>query len=228
MNNHPITYDQLCTVEMPPPWKTSITGGNWKPIPHHELVAAVMEECTRREDWEAFEPVITLSKDKRDMTLIVPMRMKDSEHEHYLLLGMVNSNSGQKQLRAYIGVEVGHDQIWLTQLPFTIKHLKSVDLQEEMKVTVERAFIPLSKRVPHEISMLKQDMIAQGDVEALLMKAGRKNVLPWRRIGMVDSLFFRCETHNQWNLLVCFAHALTKSPANQQMDKAIKFRRMLP
>jgi hypothetical protein len=113
------------------------------------------------------------------------------------------------------------------QLPFAIKHLKSIDLQQEVKCAVDRVFLPISKRIPFEINLLKQQIVSKGEAERILMQAGRDKIIPWTRIGVTDNLFHQSEPL-QWNLLIAFAHALKMSPANQHMEKMVKFKRMLP
>ena len=227
MINKPVSFAELNSHETLPPYRTSAGGGNWQAIPHKDLVSCVMDVLSRKESWFTYDPIIMLSKDKRDITLTVPMHPKASSQDYSLLLGFVGSNSGQKRIKMYAGVGTERENVWLMQLPFSIKHLKSIELSEAIDCAVNKVFMPMSKRIPHEVGLLKQEEISKGDAERVLMQAGRDRLIPWTRIGVADHLFSKSEC-TQWNLLCAFAFATKVSPANQQMDKIVKFKRMLP
>lgn len=225
MINTTISYKQLATINTPPPFRE---GRNWQAIHHKDLVDYIMEACGANSDWTVYNPRITLSKDTRIMTLTVPLHPKTKLNKYPILLGVTNGNTGvgsKAKIKFYAGIETEREDVWLSRLSYGIKHLKSVDVKEEV-TTIVTGFFHSACDLYTEADRLNQP-ISTGDAEKVLMEAGRSKLIPWARIGVADNLFATSE-QTEWNLLTAFAFALQRSPAHQQMEQAVKFKRLLP
>ena len=68
--------------------------------------------------------------------------------------------------------------------------------------------------------------------DEILMEAGRKRLLPWSRIGMVDKeyrepTFTQFTDRTAWGLYNAFTYIVQKSPARSQISAMANFRELV-
>lgn len=222
-----IGMDLLRTVKVIRP---DGAGEYWEGIPHHQLLAALLQQL-REKELTPSDPTIGLSADNADLiaTLTVegnrlPLLVERLHHG----LGLITSNARRHALRIYYGVwtEEGIG-IPIGTLQIGGKHTNGFDLQETVNEIV-RNYLRSSKIVGKEVARLMSSPITYSESCSLLVEAGKQGLMPWSRIGRVESIYQAMNRTSTWELLVAFAHVVGMNPPFDQMKQTDAFRQILP
>jgi hypothetical protein len=82
------------------------------------------------------------------------------------------------------------------------------------------------------VESMRERGLADSDSDRLLMQAGRKGLMPWSRIGMVDKeyrepRFGQFKKRNAWSLYNAFTYVVQKSPPHHQIPAINAFRQVV-
>ena len=216
-----VTAERL--AKLPPPHPKE-TGDYWRPLPHSDLLAAVTAEAQKR-GWLPFGQTVHLSRNGLDMAASIDMALPAISSEAAPSIGITNSNSRTYKATLWAGVRLGHN-CNRGGIPFTKislgKHTSGLTehLEEEVAEAChlcEQAF----RKILPTIEWLKNKPIM--DAQRFLVAAGRAGIMPWSRIGLVDSALRKNDLTNAWDLLKTFASVAIQNKVLSQLDWTYRF-----
>lgn len=202
-------------------------GKYWRPISHEEILQSLLPSI-RREGIVLGDPLANVSKDKRDVEIIIPIKnVSNGDLERFL--GIVNSNSGHKTLALFAGILHEGYPIPVVQVPYALRHRKSVDVPRTIH-KMAKLWCDCDHQVGWLIRIMNTEPIEEIVEERLLITAGRYRLMPWSRIGLIDSIFrsLPIEQQNNWGLLFSFARIARMNPVTVRLEQVAKFKSILP
>lgn len=213
------------------------SGMLWKPIPHHVLAKIIIDEVHRR-GWKVLDSRFTLSKDQCDMAaafdLHVPGVSSRMPKGQSLALGLLTSNAMRRPLKLVVGttVAVCNNGMATGEILLKKKHTLNLDLAEELPPMLDR-YLKKSRAIPKIVAGLKGYKLEPEEADHLILEAGRKDILPWNRISEVDReyrnpTFPEHGRDTSWALLQAFTYCIKATAVMSQMDRMVRFRKMLP
>lgn len=226
------TLEQIRKVPLVRPLEA---GQYWQGLRHGELLDAILDETHSRR-WKVVESRFTLSTDRADLAGAIELEIPNTEvpQGQRLALGILTSNARRHSLKMTVGsvVRVCQNGLVTGEIVMARKHTSGFDIHEE----VEHAFDSYLDRVqdiPKLVSFWQHESMSYREVEHVLMEAGRKHIMPWSRVGLVDHEYRnpRFEEYGSgtvWTLLNAFTFIVKRNPPLQQMEQINKFRELLP
>ncbi len=232
--DHNATLQEVGDVPLVTP---SQAGPHWKGIPHYQLLNALLSEIEER-GWTADKPRFSLTKNGAGLAgafeIDVP-KIGPPEGMRFAL-GILTDNAYERALRLYAGADVSvcNNGLATGQIILAKRHTKNFDLKGEIAMALDDYLVAIQK-VGGIVDGLKNHKLLGGAVyEHLLIEAGRERLMPWSRLGKVDTEYrnprFPDEigTETSWALLNAFTWVVKRNPPYRQMDQINRFRQMLP
>lgn len=211
---HPLTLKDL-DFPLEPPKKAT---RHWQGIPHKELIRSLLRH-TRGMKRRGL--TIHLSKDRFEMAAVHTIW---PEMDQPIQIGVINSNSMQRQLTFYLGPVI--DGIGLSLDKYLCgKHRTGVDLSQQIGwvLTATKALPEIKAYVYHTaINELDHNHITPEEIQTALTEAGRKGLMPWSRLGKID-LLLRDKTTTKLDVLLAFAKVAKMNPPLKQMPQVYRF-----
>jgi len=228
----PTSLDELRRIPLVRPEKA---GCRWKGVQHGEAVDAIIDETSTR-GWSIGDMKFSLNKDNTElaggMDLVIPEI--DPPDGQRFSLGILTSNARTRAMRLYVGtmISICNNGMATGEMILTRKHERTFNFVEELEPALDSYFLA-AKQIPLMVERLKETKIGPSEAEHILMEAGRRKLMPWAHIGLVDKEF-RLPRHadhgsgTSWALLQSFTEIVKRSPPRMQMDAMNSFRDMLP
>ena len=210
-------------------------GRIWKGIAHGVLVNAI-EAAIARKGWIVSNSAFSLSKDKADLVGAFDLTIPglDAPDGVGFALGFMTSNAMRRSLRLYVGsrIFVCNNGCVTGELILRHKHTNHFRIENN----IDHAMSLYRNRIEDTRDMIdgwKKSGLELNMSNSILMAAGRRGIMPFSRIGQVDSEYWKPSyaEHNEktsWGLLNAFTHIVKKSPTHMQMDQMNRFRELLP
>jgi len=166
-------------------------GNRWKGISHYELATHV-ETSLKNKGIKILSE--TWSTDRTGQSLVgglnltfpLWMDIPNIKGMDYSL-GIRHSNNCKHALTFAVGTQIMVCTNGLISGEFVLsrKHTNGLDLENEIEKGVDR-FIEEAGKVENCIEQLKSRELSRLNADNYLMEAGRKRLLPWSHIGMVE------------------------------------------
>jgi len=210
-------------------------GRYWQGIQHGRLVDVLSMQIQNR-GWEITESRFSLSKDKADLAGAFKMRLPgvDTPEGMDLSLGFITSNALRKSLKMVVGavVQVCNNGMATGEIVMQKKHTKQFSLSDEITKSLDEYEIK-SRNLKETVTQLRQRELSQVESDQILMEAGRRQLMPFSRIGAVDKeyhnpTFAEHGRNTSYALLNAFTYIVKKNPVHAQMDQMNRFRELLP
>lgn len=210
-------------------------GRVWKGIPHYDFVSTIREGIESR-GWEIVGEAYSLSKDKADLAGAFDLRIKgiNAPEDQLLSIGFLTSNAMRRSSKLVAGtrVLVCNNGMATGEILMHRKKTFNLELSEEIEYGLD-AYAETSVKTIDLVNSMKEREITQRETDDILLRAGREGILPWSRVGQVDSEFRNptFEDHRgatSFNLLQAATHVMKKTPALQQMPQMLAFKNLLP
>ena len=229
-----ITLDELHEVKVVRP---EFAGRQWEGFQHGELVDIIVDEIKSR-GWRVNEMKFSLSQDKADLAgafdITIPKLPQIPGQEYSL--GFLTSNMQRRALKMVVGTTVKccTNGMATGEIVLNLKHTSSnVDyLCDEIGGAAGRYF-EKAREIPVLVERMRERSLNQAEAADLLMQAGHAKLLPWAKIGAVDSefrnpTFAEHGKNTSWALLNAFTYTVKEQNPMGQMDRMNRFREMLP
>ncbi len=233
LGNH-TTLKDVQAVKLQDPRGRRI-GAYWQGVPHGELMDCVLKECQRRR-WTVGQQKYSLSKDKADLAMALELKIPKLEvpEGQVLCLGVLTSNAMRRALRIVVGstVLVCQNGVVSGEVVLSRKHTIHFSIQDEIKDALD-TYLLKAHGLMDTVLGLQQSPLTLEEAEHILMQAGRKEIMPWSRIGKVDAEFRSPRfpefyEPTSWSLLNAFTWVVKQNPVMEQMDQINLFRELLP
>lgn len=211
-------------------------GKFWKGIRHGVLVDVLLHEFDVR-GWRVEDMRFAVSKNGTDLAaafgLIVPET--DAPEGIRFALGLMHNNNRERALKVYAGgtVEVCGNGLATGRVLVHRKHTRGLRLAERMSMAVDD-FLLAAVNMDRVVDDLKRYRLRGGQYDHALVEAGRRGLMPWSRLGVVDEECRRPRwpdeigTGTSWALLNAFTLVAKRNPPHRQMDQIDRFRELLP
>jgi len=210
-------------------------GSYWQGIQHGDLADTIIDEAHSR-GWEINDMKFSVDKSGTELAagfgVVIPK--VDVPKGMSLGLGILTSNARKRSLKMVVGATIAccHNGMATGEIVLNKRHTTGFDIFDE----IDSALTVYAERVlemPATVASLRECKLASYQAEAILMDAGRSNVMSWSRICKVDSeyrtpTFSEHGTGTSWALLNAFTHIAKELPVLQQMDRMNQFRELLP
>jgi hypothetical protein len=206
----------------------SEAGKFYQAISHGALVEALEKEAQAKEI-KLGNRDVHLSDDKLSaivsFTASVPRAKLDKTIS--LFLGLVNSNTGNAPIRLYTGVIIVKEELPLIFDKLIVgKHTVRIDIESRMRDAIG-AFLSQCGAYSTIVQQLRNKSLTRGTVDSLLVNAGvghnMVQMMPWSRLGLVDTEFRKESDQTAYNLLRCFSKYIKLSPPLRHYDSLYKF-----
>lgn len=203
-------------------------GGYWKGIRHWDLVNLFLDQLRARQ-WFFGRLRLAVSKDETNMAGscdVFPFGLPEIAGADFSL-GILNSNSQEFALRLMAGLRVKSSDTGVVLAEFQLgRSTIGNDMKESIDKALGEAYLEARLFRP-KVDQLQVERLSERQVVDLLIRVGRKGLLPWSRVGAADVLFRVAAEKTAWNLLVSFAEAAKMNPPIQQMDQLLKIYQMI-
>jgi hypothetical protein len=230
------TIAQLQDIPLNRPSKA---GARWKGVQHGDMVNALVTEFHKRE-WEVLSSQFALDGPKEDKTADMvgafDLRLPnmDAPEGQEFSLGIMTSNGMRRATKYFVGtkVMVCNNGCSVGEIILHRKHTLNFNLEDAIRPALNEYVIAASK-AKDLVAQLRHRDLGQAESDHLLLEAGRRQMLPWSRIGAVDAEY-RNPQHSEhgantsWALLNAFTEVVKRSPVHAQMPAMDKFRDILP
>lgn len=199
------------------------TGSYWAPFNHGELATIIYREAGER-GWTLTAPAMFLSPTGGES--VAAWRIAELCGRGALssvALGWANSNTQRTALTLYggywtaAGIGVPFQRYRLR------RHTHGADVPTEVRLALGQMAQDL-KTWPDLIKELAGRTLAAGESERILAEAARSKLIPWSRVGKVDTLLRNGDTPTTaLGLLLAFADITRLAPPLTQMAMVCKF-----
>lgn len=229
-----ITLEQLHEVEVKRP---EFAGDRWCGFQHGELVDIIVDEIRSR-SWKVNDMKFSLSQDQADLAgafdISIPNLPQIPGQEYSL--GFLTSNMQRTALKMVVGTTVRccTNGMATGEIVLNLKHTNTNTdaLCDEIGGAATRYF-EKAREIPLLVERMRERTLNVAEASDLLMQAGHAKLMPWARIGQVDSEF-RNPTFGEhgkgtsWALLNAFTYIVKAQNPMGQMDRMNRFRELLP
>lgn len=232
IGGNPVTLEQIRKVKLITP---ESAGQQWQGIRHGTLIDTILEETDRR-GWKIIEQKFGLSRHGADLVggfVFSKVPGVKAPPGQSLSLGLMTSNARRKSLRFAVGTQVTvcHNGMVVGDYTFKRQHRYEFDIKAQIIEGLD-TYIDHAKKITNVVRELEAKELSKQDVNAILMEAGRTDLMPWSRVGVVDKEYnhprFRDFTgRNAWSLLNAFTWVAKRNPPQDQIDQINGFRRLL-
>lgn len=226
------TMADLERIEMVKP---AHLGRTWKGIEHKDLVKTLQESFQAR-GWGFTEPRLALDKTGAQLAGTFGLDIPDlpKMEDQSLSLGFLTANDGTRSLRLVIGTTVFVCTNGMVTGEVLLKHKHTIhfSLSDELQPALD-AYQRRAAKIPRFVEALKQYEMGQMEADHILMEAGRRKIMGWKKLGDV-SMEFQKPSYSElavptsWGLYNAFTHVIKAQPAQNQMDLMNEFRPLLP
>lgn len=206
-------------------------GSLWKGIKHSLLAQEVLAQL--------FAAGVTVpmgsemywvSKDKQEFLGLWPLKLKDARPSHdkgHPFIAVQTSNNRRKSMTAYVGF-ITHpgDQIMVLEyIPIGRKREKKFNLAMRISTMVQHALKSIQEHSTEKTLSQLDDATPSTDVDGLLCKLARSEVLPWSRIGELNTMVKEGMSKLKWFLSVYEVAA--RGPIFTLMDRLLIAKHIL-
>lgn len=228
------TIEDLRLIE---PITPENAGRRWKAIQHGELVDTIKDEVLTR-GWKIDKELYTTAREGVDMAgalLLNKVNGIPEMPDMSLALGFINSNSARKALTLTVGASVTccTNGLCTGSIILNRVHDHTVNLMDEVDSAINR-YAAAAANIPAAVAALRERELSPEEACAVLMEAGRRELVGWAAIGRVDKeyrnpTFGDHGKNTSWALYNAFTYAARKNinPINQ-MATYNTFRALLP
>jgi hypothetical protein len=201
-------------------------GSYWREVNYRDLVNEVLAVAGDLY-YQASDLTIATSSDQGEMVASVVLTHPDLVTEvGDLSVAISTSNNRRRATTFHHGVIVGDVGVPLGLYPLRARHTARVVVQRDVFQIVR----DLMKRLPGIVKYYKNNVLTmrhrslpEGQVQQLLMDAGRSRIMPWSRIGVIDRLV-GAGAVSAWALLLAFAKVAKTNPPLRQLWQIHQFR----
>lgn len=218
-------FESLVNLSFPPPKKE---GSSFNPISHHELLESLW--CTALEKkWQPKDFGCYLSQNRNNLAAWFDVTIPSALLPDVLLpaytrffIGATNSTARLLAMNLFLGLHLPQEAIYmpLHKIPLG-RHTSGFALNERVEETLREVENEARKVHPFLLN-LSLHLLSVDKADKLMLKAGRKELLPWSKVGVVDRQF-RHGLMTAWNLLYLYSRAAKDNPRLQRMNLGIKF-----
>jgi len=210
-------------------------GVRWQGIPHGALAAVLVKAITRR-GWKITDTKFSVSSNETEMAGAFQLEIPDVEipEGQNLALGVLTSNAMKRSLILAAGTNVAccNNGYVSGQMVLRRKHTTGFNLENE----IDQSLTEYRKEVndlPQIVAGLRDRSLKNWERDQILMTAGRERLMPWSRIGKVDTeyrkpSFTEHGKETSWALLQAFTHLVKQNSPLSQMTSMNRFRQLLP
>lgn len=209
-------------------------GRAWKALPHAKLVKAIKREALKR-GWEATNEAFATNDTGTEMVGALDIQLPESEGVPRIKgfqfgIGIVNANNQRKAMKLVVGgtVKVCCNGLVTGEIVCHKKHTKGTDLKSEIREALDQ-YVDKAKEIKALIQHYKDNGIRAYEVDHLMVEAGRRNLMPWSRLRLIDKEYQKLnnEEESAWRVLNAFTAAVKVNPPIQQIRQMDGFRALL-
>ena len=220
-----VTRQELCTLPTPPSTDT------FKPVPHHELIAA-LEEALSFRHIEIREEEYCIAKDGNRLFGFLKV---NAEYEG-ITFGIGLRNAHDKSMR--LGLVAGYRVTVCSNMmfngdfkPMLAKHTKNMDLTETLSIGVDRiqrSWQPLRERV----DFMRQKTLPITTAQALIYRAFTEAHFPVRLLKSVHEHYFNpkyeeFKPRTVWSLSNAFTSAFKEARDDRRYELTARLGKFL-
>lgn len=219
-------------------WTPTKSGRRWKPYDHAEIIQAVASEFAAREVHlkQGRYYLYRLGGQSLACSFVVQglsNEVKEAlDGEYEPTVNILNPNARREHLCIFPGLV--HTKSGIGILFDQYKYSNSAILSCEYVAEdfTERYFDWYYHEIEETCLELRKCRVFQREREEVLMLAGRKEIMPWSRIGRVEARFQPDdkEDHsrlNAWDLLLAFGAEVQRNTTKEQLRQLYEFYAML-
>ncbi len=204
-----------------------IEGTSHTLIPH-ALAFKELMRCADKFDWEIEKTHCAISKDILRLNSLIAIEFTckslpkiDKARYSFAIL---NGNDRHTAMRFYGGLSAATFKagVVLSDPEVKTRHTINADLQTTICMAMD-VFNFEAASYKQEVAQLRKVKLKESDVQSLLFAAGRDKLMPWSRIGKIDSLYWSKSCENLWQLLLCYGRIAQHNPPIQQCRQMFGF-----
>jgi Domain of unknown function (DUF932) len=226
------TRDELATLHTPSPTST------WRPVPHSELVASLLDGLAVQGVEVVREDYCTLGRDDAKLLGTLDLRISDLDSPDYSMgLGLRAANDKSLAIQFVAACRVFVCDNWAFSgsdgaVFLKRKHTARLNLRAIVPSTVEQ-FLERAGAFRLDIDRMKDHDLPDGRAKVIMHDAFAAGLMPLRLFPIVSSLYFDDEAQAEkfpdrtlWSLNNAMTEALKRlRPAPQQVS-GLKVGRM--
>lgn len=215
------TASQICAVPLKTP---ASAGGMWEGTSHSDLIK-LTEGHLKSTGLTPYEFRGSVARDGFDVAAGWLVSGHPNISRGVPGLAVVHSNARRQAMNFYSGTVTADGVPVVVGIIKGWRAVKDVDRRAELaRVFGEWADYQLvSVVVTHRLT---QEPLTNDRAEAVLMNAGRKKLVPWNRIGLVDAFWRRNGNKTKLGFLAAVWEWVKRSPAHEQMERMYRVTNM--
>lgn len=212
---NPYKRNELKSVPVP----SNIGGSRWRPVPHYDLVAGILEALKNAFGFVPLPESETYAVSPDGAALIggfslgtppsgrsktiKPLYMTGIPQETTTAIGFQHSNDTRKALRVYAGGTVSLCTNGMVSASHVIRHKHTTGFSlDEWIVDGLRTVLERAKRAGEAMEGLYNTKVTAPMHDRMLLALAREKIIPWRLIGQIDEAWNTCVETNgevvQW------------------------------
>ena len=217
------TRDELSTLHTPPPTQT------WRPVPHAELVAALLDGLAGQGVEVVREDYCTLGRDDAKLLGTLDLRIRDLDSPDFSIgLGLRAANDKSLSIQFVAACRVFVCDNWAFSgsdgaVFLKRKHTARLNVRSIVPSTVDQ-FLERTGAFRHDIDRMRNDELTDGRAKVIIHDAFSAGLMPLRLFHVVSSLYFDDEAQAEkfperslWSLNNAMTEAVKRlKPAPQQ------------
>lgn len=195
---------------------------NWDPVQHHEIMDLVMEEFANRQ-WHLTKQTTTKANFDQDLSasfLFDHMETIKQIPNFDFFLGLTTSTNKHKRIKLYGGLSI--DRICVVTKTILPSRIKTRGRFEE---EIRRGLDVFLGHVKYDANDIVRYLMnyrlspTSFEYKNIILNLGRKKILPWSRVGVVDAVYQKMNVQALWELLICVSCQIQKAPAIKQLPQ---------
>lgn len=189
------------------------TGGYWKGIKHHALVAALGKEAAKVGQLRASDHRILVWHGDCKMACAFRLYTLGGTEKW---MGVMSSNGGDMSPRFYAGAVCGGVPLVFDRWAGS-KLTVGFDLEQEAARAV-RTWVESANGAEKEIARLRKCRLRDEDYFRLLVEAGREEIVPSSKLMKLDSLWQEGDGRTLWDFHQSAAAVVALTSGPNQLD----------
>ncbi len=203
-------------------------GSRWSGIEHAKLIGMLIEKLEEK-GWKIRDGTYTTSNDGADLAGVIPLEGYSgplTEKGRDLAIGILNSNNMHGPMKLLLCVLLNESVIVLGSVVIAVKRTVFLDLDERLDESL-RIFRVKAKCIPKIEERLQRKVLDDNESNRLLMEAGRLEIMPFSRVGLIDAKYREGEERTAWSLLCSFCQVVKMNPPLRQLDQSERFLKLI-
>ncbi len=204
--------------------------GYYTLVSNYELLNCIINHAIDM-NWQVGTLFVGLSKDEAEMSAGIELLIPDvSVPEGFnLCFGVRNTENRRRKLEFYGGIVCKRTGVGIplrTRYTRGRKHSLNLDIYYEVMSALD-TFNMQADTFDDQLAKLQERTLSDSEIMWYLREAGRREIMPWSRIGRIDKLIQENGYKQAYHLLLAFCIVSGMNPPIVQLDQKDKFRNLL-